>query len=335
MNSSITTHPNANYPPYGYNDSNFNRIRHPSNIYPMNGGMPGTPFGQYNPITTNNSSFLNNNTATGSYNQAYLADQQAMIEKINYVNKGNLIHNNIGDTTLDEFIEEYRIHIDSLDRDIKEYPDPFKFTVKFNTDGKKRIHDTLFDAAPGPLINKQFRNVKYVKLENIIFPRYNKIIEKDGEYVCDTESSLLDDRFISLVIKELQHQKVLSTLESSTRRDSKGNSVKAEVPYALIIPDKVNKKYFTGLPYYGSSVYKNSDHNNLDQLTIDIRDSCNVPVRFEGLYDYEDLCDKKECNEEVPETDIRHPKNKKHQLHLTFIVGVVEGQQNKNTKFEK
>ncbi len=68
---------------------------------------------------------------------------------------------------------------------------------------------------------------------------------------------------------------------------------------------------------------------NLKQLTIQFFDSCGAPLEFEGLADVKML-----KNNDFPINDLRHPLNKKVQVFLSFIVGVVESQVNTNTKFE-
>jgi len=351
MNTS-NTFPNGQYGPYGFNDQNFNRQRFPSNVFPQSGGMNGSNFGNYNPITTNTQYNMKNLPSMSSFDNAYKTNEP-MIEKYDYRNKNDLIHNNIGENILDEHIVEYRVNIDSLDRDITTYPDPFYFTVKFNPPGPSRIQhevyfntkdkskgsfiqETKFDAPPKPHITKEFDNVKYIKLENIVMPKYDTIIQNNDNYIFDPTSSLVDDRFTSLVIKELEIERTLATYDSITRIDpDTGKYFTPSRQFAIIMPDKVGPTYFSGIPYYGSRIYKNSLLGNINQLTIDFRDSCGVPIRYNDLYTSDELELAKKNNMPIPITDIRHPLNKKIQVHLSFVIGVVEGQINTNTKLEK
>lgn len=349
--NSANTFPNNQYGPFGYNDQNFNRQRFPSNIYPANGGLPGSNFGVFNPLSTNTMRNMRNIPSMSNYEDSYRPNEP-MIEKPDYRNKNELLHNNVGDNIYDEHVVEYRINIDSLDRDISVYPDPFKFTVKFDPPGPERvqqevyfdtkdkskgsfIQETRFQGAPTPHIIKEFENVKYIKLENVVLPKYNQIKEEDGEYVFDTSSSLLDDRFVSLIIDELDWQRTFATYDSVTRIDpDTGKLYTPKRQFAIILPDKVGPCYYSGIPFYGSRVYKNSQLGNIKQLTIDFRDSCGIPIRFNNLKTADELEEENCKNTPAASSDIRHPLNKKLQLHLSFIVGVVEGQINTNTKLE-
>ena len=182
--------PNANYPPYGYNNNNFNKQSFPSNIYPKS--QNGDPLSNFNPISTN-SHHLNNTT---NFNKAY-NESQPIIEKINYTNNNNILHNNIAPQVLDESIIEYKIIIDSIDRDIKTYNNPFDFIVKFGAMGGGIVRynsykkgnlipeNSYISGQPQPYINKEFKNIKYIKLDTVVLP----VGDKDN--FC-----LLDDRYI-------------------------------------------------------------------------------------------------------------------------------------------
>src|SRR5690606_8748840 len=175
-----------------------------SNIYPPNGGMLGNPLGRYNPISTNSMYNQQMSKLSDSYGQP-----EPIIERIDYTNLKNVLHNNIGDSVLDEHVVEYRVNIDSLDRDIKTYPNQFDFRVKFNPPaggilrtesikkGKLDYNQDKFSGTPGPHIGRDFRNVKYIKLDSIVLPQYSNLcVEKDGEVVFDPNSRLIDDRYV-------------------------------------------------------------------------------------------------------------------------------------------
>ena len=300
--NSSNTFPNSMYAPFGTNDNNFNRQRIPSNIFPPNGGFTGNPTGQYNPLTTTMQRQWNNRTPVSSFNDSFQPNSP-IIEKLDYNNRAELLHNNIGPNVLDEHVIEYRIYIDSLDRDIKTYPDPFSFTVKFNAPGPSVINtevpdnkknqsnqtkfvETRFEGTPCPHINKEFRNVKYIKLENIILPQFRKIVLKpDGEggFDLDQESNLTNDRYISLVIKELVMERYYSTSDNVSRISEDGKCYTPPTPFALILPDKYLGSFFTGIPYYGSKVFKSSSLGNIKQLTIQFYDSCGLPIKIDEL----------------------------------------------------
>jgi len=353
--NSMNTFPNGRYGPYGYNDNNQNRKRVPSNMYPPNGGMHGNQFGRYNQLSTNTQQLMNNLPSMTNFNKAYQPNAP-MIEQLDYRNQNQLIHNNVGDIVLDEHIVEYRINIDSLDRDPLFYNDPFCFTVKFNPpssstirtevpiDSKNKSKGTRFESTvmrgpPKPHISKEFKNVKYVKLDSVVLPQYSNIIEdEDGEYILDPDSRLIDDRFVVLRIKELDDDKglkIYDTGEGSLRYDDEDGSHPYPKPFGLIFPDKLlGRVYYTGTPYHSSKIYRNSDLGNINQLTIQFYDSCGKKLKFDNLFSDIDIEKCKQDGDHIPLSDVRHPLNKKIQVHLSFIIGVVESQVNTNTKFE-
>lgn len=341
------TFPNSLYPPLGTNDNNFNRQGVPSNIFPYNGEMTGNPLGRFNPGPTNDpylTAYNNQNQQFSNFTKAYAPTQQ-LIEKIDYTNQNNLLHNNVGDLTLGENIIEYRINIDSLDRDIRYYPNPFSFTVKFSPASNGIYKDREGDyseikmyGTPTPYIDKRFRNVKYVKLENIVLPQYSRFKKnKHGEYEPDPEYHLSLERFINLEIKELNYDRVYTTSSTVTRISKTGQRFTPPTPYAIIIPDKcIGPFYYAGTPYYGSTVYKNSLLSNLNQLTIKFYDSYGEPITLQNTYTYDQLQQYEyEHGEPLPISDIRHPYNKKIQLNFSLIVGVVESEITTGTKYEK
>ena len=317
----LPTNVNGTYGPFGVNDNNFNRQIFPSNNFIKNGDNGGEITSQFNPLTTTMSNLSDFRTA--------FAQPPTIIEKIDFTNKNEVIHNNIGPNVLDEHVVEYRVMIDSVNRDIKYYPDPFSYVVKFNPAHSSTVRTQTnefirYDGAPTPHIGKQFVNVKYIKLENIILPQCSGLKREHGEYVCDRKDSIVTNMYNSLIIEELNNERIYTT------------SPIGPVPFALFIPDKlIGLDYYSGTPYYGSKIYKNSLLGNITQLHIQFADSNGVPLKFNDLYTYDDLQQYEYDNDEpFPITDMRHPLNKKIQNHISLIFGVVECQINTNTKFD-
>jgi hypothetical protein len=187
-----------------------------------------------------------------------------------------------------------------------------------------------------PHINKQFKNVKYVKLENVILPQFSSLKKKkNGTYEFDKDSHLVTEMYISLEIEELSDERIYTTGDSVTRLID-GKSINPPTPFAIIIPDKLlGLNYYAGSPYYGSKIYKNSSLGNLSKLTIKFYDCFGKPLKYEDILTLDDLEQYEFDNgEEFPQTDLRNPYNKKIQNHISLIVGVVEAQVNTNTKFD-
>ena len=330
----------------GINDNNFNRKTIPSNQYPLNGGYVGHPNGRYNPISTN--SLKNNNFS--NFDIAY-KNNTPIIEQMDYTNYNNILHNNIGENVLDEHIVEYKINIDSLDRDIQTYPNPFSFRVQFDalSNGNVRTEkikngelvrvNDYFVGAPGPKINKRFKNIKYIKLDSIVLPQYTKTITNDcGDIVFDQDSYLVDDRFVMISIDELdEHRRVYSTGDSGFRVDPiTGHLSTIPKSFGIIYPDtKLGRVYYTGTPYNSNKIYNSSDLGNINKLTIKFYDSYGQLLEYNDLCSYNELKEAADNCEPISINCLRHPLNKKIQVHLSFVIGVVESQINKNTKFEK
>lgn len=319
--------PSGIHSPFGINDNNFNRRSHPSNLYPPLRRQSGDPNDNFLPQTTTQNRYADFQT---TFNPA-----TPLYEKLNFKNRNELLHNNINEDVMDEHIVEYRIMLDSVDRDIKVYPDPFSYTVKFNAAATGKINHETYHGAPHPHIGKQFINVKYIKLENVILPQHSKIKLEDKEFVFDTRKRLPAERFVSLVIKELNNERIFTTSQDVTRTD-KNVPYTPQVPFALILPDKLmGINFYAGVPYYGSKIYKNSLLGNITQLTIQFADSKGIPLKFNNLFTYEELQQYEFDNgEPLSTSDIRHPLNEKLQTHISLIFGVIESQINTQTKFD-
>jgi hypothetical protein len=79
------------------------------------------------------------------------------------------IHSN--GRTMKEFIErlvQYGVNVDSTDRDITVYPNPFNFKIIFNGTGKN----------VQPVVQKKFKDIKYLKLETLTIPNKYTIAKK-------------------------------------------------------------------------------------------------------------------------------------------------------------
>lgn len=80
----------------------------------------------------------------------------------NDFNKPNVLQNNLAPIIMNKEIKEYPIYIDSMNRDIKMYPNPFNYVVQLNPT----------DQVNGAYIERRFENVKYIKLEKAVLPKY-------------------------------------------------------------------------------------------------------------------------------------------------------------------
>ena len=302
-------------------------------------------FNRFNNMTPN----MLNRIRMSNFNRSYIPQPQ-MIQQTDFTNNGALGHNNIKKKVLDEHIVEYKIHIDSMDRDIGAYKDPFHYVVQFNPSSTRVVKEYAKDGSyvektykgpAKPHILRKFNNKKYIKIDNVCLPRYKIIKKKSGEDVYETfdtttdDSNIYDDRFIELKIEELKDSNTLAT--NSHAQDS----------FGLIFPDKlVSKDFYLGAPFFMSRTYNNSQLGNISRLTIDFYDSYGEPLKITAVDEnglnpnsdpYVDVITTSpdaDTTVSVDQTDLRHPLNKKTQNYISLRIGVIECQQNLDTKFE-
>ncbi|AYV79567.1 MAG: hypothetical protein Faunusvirus23_4 [Faunusvirus sp.] len=72
-----------------------------------------------------------------------------------------LLDDNVEAAVMDKSIMEYPIIIDSVNRSLAQYPDPFNYKVTLRPN----------DKSTHPYIYRDFQNVKYVKLESALLPK--------------------------------------------------------------------------------------------------------------------------------------------------------------------
>lgn len=122
-------------------------------------------------ITTCDNNLNNNLNNISSYNNFDNNNYSIRTPYLNNneFNKPNLIYNNISDKISVDILVEYVIMIESIDRDIEKFSNPFKYKIYFNPVAQTK------DA----YIYKTFENVKYIKLESAILPRKYSYFRKD------------------------------------------------------------------------------------------------------------------------------------------------------------
>lgn len=302
------------------------------------------PFGNFNAQTSN--SPLNQNFY--DFNTGFRQNSQ-MIERQSYENKGNLIHNNINDKVLNEFIIDYYINIDSTDRSLDSYPNPCKFVVTFGGSGKQQINSinkiektpsggqiivntkVSMPATPGPVINRKLKNVKYIKLDYIILPKTFYVIKSpiDGTYsVSNTDANKLSKyKYLILKIKEIENNKILST------NNIVGNDG------TIIYPDRLlgGSENTIWISKTGFKVYNNSMLGNINKLTISILDpqgnEINVidetigkPVNFGQILADSTVSD--EVKDSIREIQPLL------EMNMSLIIGIVENELTTDVKYE-
>jgi len=215
------------------------------------------------------------NSTQSNFNSAFVPNSN-FIPQRDTKNYGNLIHNNINTNLLSEIVTEYTLHIDGKDRNTTSYPNPFSFSVSLGGPAPRyeKVLDTTtneivqnqISGVPNPRIDKNFKNVKYIKLKYILLPRNirYKLTTTDGNktYTLDTikPTILSNYRYLLLKIKEIANDKLYSTNDTLKNdcfiiyRDSKYD-------------DASNDLWFATQPV---KIYYDNDLKSLNKLTIQI-----------------------------------------------------------------
>ncbi len=298
--------------------------------YPNPPNMGSNPFGNYNPLTTNNNIFSRQN----NFNQAFLPNS-TVLEKTDFRNKGEVLHNNLGDNLLLEQLTEYYINIDSKDRTVEVFTNPFNFYITFGGIGKSierwgkdKTEKKAFNGTPSPVIERSFQNVKFIKLDNVILP--NSIaITRTSDAVCeisqDPTYDLTKYKYLLIRIKELCCDKIFST-----------NPVQGDSTF-LLYPDKVmGENHTMWLSTFSVRLFQTSKLFNLTKLTIEIIDPLGNPIYVYDA-DTNKVINFATIDDDFPEDEAACIKelSSKFQMNLSFIVGVIENELNTNISYNQ
>ena len=167
----------------------------------------------------------NNRIIDNRFNTVYLPNHN-IIPQANFSNNNQIVHNNIDNNVLDEYITEYTIYIQGIDRNFDNYPEPYNFRLLFNASGHGtttnvdafgNFSKTYYNGQPRPHIMMSFENVKHITICNMILSpsqTIREIEDEDDEYeiVYDDEYKLENIyRYLVLKIKDIGNNKILST----------------------------------------------------------------------------------------------------------------------------
>jgi hypothetical protein len=315
------------------------------------------PSSTYRHVNNTNGTYLENMNDYGDNKINENFKEHNPIQNISdFHYKNNTLYPNLNENLLYQSIQEFRVNIDSMDRDIILYPDPFEYTVLFapvvnsniksgssslkedlrkadrmkNLNYKERkdieniqniqksnsinnhnsntnlnnpinkynkyvIEELQYDDKTfNPYIINKFENIQYVKLDNVVLPKYSELKINEEWIYCNKQyqrhkttgdeldrlqqcefkykryvpnvnicSSLYSDRFIQLNIKELQNVKNLST------------NIDNSMAFT-IYPDKpLGVLYWRGNPYEAVRTYEKTLLGNINKFTMAFSDSWN------------------------------------------------------------
>lgn len=266
------------------------------------------------------------------FNEAFYPSTP-LIEHMDFRNKHNTLHDNLGNKLLSENIKEYRINIDSKDRDPNVYPNPFKYTVNFGPASGQMINSydwidpnnkklgkmpikQFVNPIPRPCVNRSFKNVKYIRIDNIILPRYNIINGVSPDYELGTQT-LDNDIFLLLNINELPTNSLLGTNGLNERGHT-------------IYPDTIRDNYFTCITRHIGIVYDDNMLGNITRLTLEFLDSNGEQLNLKMTEPTETL-----ISDPSTKNLLNNSFNNLYQNHITIVMGVVENDLNTNTKYER
>lgn len=300
----------------------------------------------------NNNTLNNNNTLLGQNSHAFLKtafnplptmpvqgyDPKDMFNNHNFTNRNDLLHNNLNSILLNEEIREYSVMIDSKDRNYQVYSDPFCYEVKFGPlpKSRERINGKIVTYEdPAPVINDNFINVRYIRLETAILPLYTKtrfINEMhDDEPVqtwkVDTTRPLTDLMYVVLSIGDYNDNNYRST-----------NDVLSDSFAVIYYDGKISNTHYKGITFNGIKIFQQDQLAKIDKLKINFMDPYGHLLACSHLD--KNIKSNCVCTCDDPDGDnetkcfihnLCHPLNPIFQHHLQFKIGVVEPRLNKLT----
>jgi hypothetical protein len=229
--------------------------------------------GRFIPTTPNMNNQFGNSVNTYSNFTESFNRNRPLIDTPDYKNRGELLHNNVGETTHTERVVEYRVQISSEDRDIKQTANPFDIKVSMGNSSNG-----------SPNIRLTFKNIKYITLNSVILPRTTAIdisgIDPDGA------GPPPYDIYPTLSPSKLPLPAPPSTLEHNLNthpylflRSKEMESVNNLASNSLLgfdtfmlIPDQNLGDMYMWKPRRTTTVYPNSKYGNATHLSLTILD---------------------------------------------------------------
>lgn len=292
------------------NPLNFNTIYHPSNL-------------PTHPQNFDNLSSLPN---------VILNRKPKTIFNSNNFNRSDLLRNDLYDILRNEEIREYSILIDSKDRNYQIYPNPFKYEVKFGPlhTTKEKINGRMVShEIPNPVISSRLINVRYIKLEEVILPLFNKVISTKEpindaiieSWKIDVTRPLIDNLYTVLSIHEYRDisDNIMST-----------NDVLSDSFATIYFNERISDTHYSGRTSNGIKIFQLNELPTIDSWKINFMDPYGCPLTVDHID--KTILSNCECFciEEGIESptcfrhNLLHPLNPIFQHHLHFKVGVIE-----------
>jgi hypothetical protein len=327
-------------------------FRDASGFPPITNSKSNEIWSRLSPHELNQKNKLNNNNIPTTFDplpniQFNGYDPKTMFNNNNFVNKGDIMHNNLKDILLNEEIREFSVMIDSKDRNYQIYPDPYSYEVRFNprpkykekVNGKLVVHEE-----PAPVINENFENVRYVKLDSIILPYFNKITKTKN--LKNTEDNYSDDDskenssegwVVNSRRPTTDNLYTVLSIGNGGNNNYNDNNYRStndvlSDSFAIIYYDsKINGSHYMGYTSNGIKIYPQDQLGKIDKMRINFLDPYGNNIRCSHLD--KNIKSNCECNCEDSDGDedtdcfihnLFHPLNPIFQHHIQLKIGVVE-----------
>lgn len=233
-----------------------------------------------------------------NYNQAFQPNTN-FIPQMDYTNKNELMHNNINSNVMSEMITEIGVHIDSEDRDKDRFTNPFNFIITFGGVGtsSKTKHfrngralsnseaTITYGGQPEPRIERNFMNLKYVRLKCVLLPRYVKYnVDVSGSDASGSEYRTYSTVTVGGTLSALYRYLLLRIKElDNNRYYSSGNNFRSNC--FILIKDKgpldaITDVWISTQPL---RTFYNSALKSLNRLTVELLDPSGNQIYFKSV----------------------------------------------------
>lgn len=230
-----------------------------------------------------------------------------------------------------EVIREYSVLIDSKDRNYQVYTDPFNYTV--------RCHKAIYDEHDGipsfenthPIIFETFRNVRYIKLETCILPKYHQIYMKKhvNEF---NEIERLEPQVDIYHSLTHEHYVILSLGNDYADSNHRSTNEVLSESFAVIYYDKdVSPTHYMGKTCNGIKIFPRGYLGTINRLNIQFVNAWGEKIQCPHVD--KNIQSNQEChcssllgdeNTDCYRHNLFHPNNPIFQHHLHFKIGVYE-----------
>lgn len=233
---------------------------------------------------------------------------------------------------VDEVIKEYSVMIDSKDRNYQVFPDPFRYDVVFGPLPAVRNYQEglTFQESPAPTISESFKDVRYIRLQEVILPLYT-MVRKEREY--DEDGDFTESWKVNVDKPLTNHPYVVLSLGSQYADvNYRSTNDVFSTSFATIYHDsKANLTHYFGFTSNGNREFTDDRLGRINKFEIRFMDPYGQPLSCPHVD--KRILSGMECTCRDPEGDdettcfrhnLFHPLNPIFQHHLHFKIGVRE-----------